>query len=178
VRTGGFDRVLLRPRSPALQLVGYDFRLRCMGRFAQGLLAVEIGSSALAFDWTAARALLAVWTVIGGIALFSGILVLQATLAFWTVDSLEVANVLTYGGVQAAQFPLSIYAGWFRGILIFVIPLGCVAYFPVVALLGRDDPLGAPAWFLPMAPAAGFAFLGASFFMWRIGMRRYASAGG
>lgn len=177
VRTGAFDRLLLRPRSAALQLVGYEFRLRCLGRFAQGLLALAIGTAALRFDWTAARDLLAVWAMTGGVALFSGILVLQATLAFWTVDSLEVANVLTYGGVQAAQFPLSIYAAWFRGFLIFVIPLGCVAYFPVVALLGRTDPLGTPAWLLPLAPAAGFAFLGVALFVWRFGVRHYTSTG-
>ena len=44
---------------------------------------------------------IAVWAVAGGVALFVGILVLQATLAFWTVESLEIVNVLTYGGVQA-----------------------------------------------------------------------------
>ena len=48
---------------------------------------------------------LALWAVVGGVALFSGLFVLQATLAFWTVESLEVANVLTYGGVQAASSP-------------------------------------------------------------------------
>ena len=37
---------------------------------------------------------------------------LQATLAFWTVDSLEVAKTLTYGGVEAGQYPLDIYARW------------------------------------------------------------------
>jgi ABC-2 type transport system permease protein len=120
---------------------------------------------------------LALWAITGGVALFAGLFVLQATLAFWTVESLEVANVLTYGGIQAAQYPLSLYAGWFRTFLIFVVPLGCVAYYPVVALLGRHDPLGAPDWFLPMAPAAGFAFLGAGLLAWDFGIRHYRSTG-
>ena len=51
-------------------------------------------------------------------------------------------NLLTYGGVQAAQFPLGIYEKWFRNFLIFVVPIGCVAYFPVLAILGKPDPLG------------------------------------
>ena len=161
VKTGAFDRVLLRPRSPALQLVGYDFRLSRFGppgagdrgaRHRQRQPELPLGAAALA---------LALWAITGGVALFCGLFVLQATPAFWTVQSLEAANALTYGGIQAAQFPLSLYAGWFRSFLIFVVPLGCVAYYPVVALLGRHDPLGAPDWFLPMAPAAGFAFLGA-----------------
>ena len=73
---------------------------------------------------------------------------LQATLSFWTVESLEVVNVLTYGGEAAAQYPLNVYAAWFRDLLIFAVPLGCVTYLPVLAALGRPDPLGAPAWLL------------------------------
>jgi ABC-2 type transport system permease protein len=177
IRTGAFDRVLLRPRSAALQLLGHEFRLRDLGRLMQGLFVLAVATVALRFAWTAPKLLLAAWATAGGVALFCGILVLQATLAFWTVESLEVANVLTYGGVQAAQFPLTVYAGWFRGFLIFVVPLGCVAYFPVVAILGRADPLGAPGWFLPLAPAAGFAFLGAALIIWRFGVRHYTSSG-
>jgi ABC-2 type transport system permease protein len=40
--------------------------------------------------------------VAGGVAFFLGLVILQAALAFWTVESLEVANTLTYGGVTAA----------------------------------------------------------------------------
>jgi ABC-2 type transport system permease protein len=177
IRTGDFDRVLLRPRSPTLQLVGYNFRLRCLGRLGQGLVVGAIGTWALHFHWDLGALALAAFAVLGGVALFSGLLVLQATLSFWTIESLEVANVLTYGGVQAAQFPLNLYAPWFRGFLIFVVPLGCVAYFPVVALLARHDPLGAPDWFLPLSPIFGFVFLGLAFWVWRFGVRHYASTG-
>jgi ABC-2 type transport system permease protein len=55
--------------------------------------------------------------------------------------------------------------------------LGCVAYYPVLAILGQPDPLGAPGWWLPLAPAMGFAFLGASFLAWRAGIARYTSTG-
>lgn len=177
VKTGNFDRVLLRPRSAALQLIGHEFRLSRIGRLAQGLIVIALATAALSLDWTAGRLALAAWTIAGGVALFVGLMVLQATLAFWTVESLEVMNVLTYGGVQAGQFPLSIYAAWFRNLLIFVVPLGCVAYFPVLAILGKPDPLGAPEWLLPLTPAAGFLFLGASFLAWRLGVAKYASTG-
>jgi len=177
VRTGGFDRILLRPRSAALQLIGHEFRLSRFGRLLQGAVMVAIATSALPLHWDFARTALAMWTIAGGVALFIGLLVLQATLAFWTVESLEVINALTYGGIQAAEFPLSLYAGWFRNFLIFVVPLGCVAYFPVLAILGKPDPLGAPSWILPLTPLAGWLFLGASFGAWRIGIGKYTSTG-
>ncbi|MFN3573743.1 MAG: ABC transporter permease [Phenylobacterium sp.] len=177
VKTGAFDRILLRPRSPALQLVGYEFRISRFGRLAQALLVLFVGAAVIGVQWTPEKALLLAWTITGGVALFSGLLILQASFAFWTTESLEVFNVLTYGGIQAAQFPLSLYAAWFRNFLIFVVPLGCVAYYPVLAILDQPDPLGAPGWWLPAAPAAGFAFLGLSFLAWRAGIRRYTSTG-
>ncbi|WP_025101148.1 ABC-2 family transporter protein [Burkholderia sp. A1] len=177
VRTGDFDRLLLRPRTATLQLVGHDFRLRVMGRFAQGLVVIAVATSTLNFHWTAGAVALTLWTIAGGVALFFGLLVLQATLAFWTVESLEVVNVVTYGGVQAAQYPLTFYTGWFRNFLIFVVPIACVAYFPVLAILGKADPLGAPRWLLPVAPAVGFAFLAFSLAAWRLGVRKYTSTG-
>ncbi len=177
VRTGAFDRVLLRPRTAALQLAGYEVRLSRLGRMIQASAVLVLASHLVPIDWDAAKVALAIWAIAGGVALFVGIFMLQATLAFWTVESLEVANVLTYGGVQAAQYPLNIYAAWFRRLLTFGVPLASVAYYPVVAILGRPDPLGAPAWLLPFTPVAGFAFLAVSFVAWRAGVARYASTG-
>jgi ABC-2 type transport system permease protein len=177
VRTGAFDRVLLRPRAAALQLAGYEVRLSRLGRLLQAAAVLVLATRLVPIDWDAATVAMAVWAVTGGVALFAGILVLQATLAFWTVESLEVAHVLTYGGVQAAQYPLNIYAAWFRRLLTFGVPLACVAYYPVLVILKRPDPLGASDWLLPLAPLAGFAFLALSFVAWRIGLARYASTG-
>lgn len=177
VRTGAFDRILLRPRSAALQLIGHDFRISRFGRLLQGAITIWVATVLLPITWTPAMIALALWTIAGGVALFMGLLILQAVLAFWTVESLEVFNTVTYGGVQAAQFPLSVYADWFRGFLIFVVPLACVAYYPVLAILGKPDPLGAPDWLLPLAPAAGFAFLAAAFGAWRFGVAHYTSTG-
>jgi len=144
---------------------------------AQGLVVTVIATQSLGFHWTVSAIALALWTIAGGVALFVGLMVIQGALSFWTTESLEVMNLLTYGGVQAAQFPLGLYEKWFRNFLIFVVPIGCVAYFPVIAILGKSDPLGAPRWFLPLAPAAGFLFLALSFLAWRLGVAKYTSTG-
>jgi ABC-2 type transport system permease protein len=177
VRTGAFDRVLLRPRAAALQLAGHEVRLSRLGRLIQGVVVLVIATRLVPIEWDAASIAMALWAVIGGIALFFGILVLQSTMAFWTVESLEIANVLTYGSVQAAQYPLNIYATWFRRLLTFGVPLACVAYYPILVILKRSDPLGAPDWLLPFTPLAGFIFLALSFLAWRAGVARYASTG-
>ncbi len=178
VKTGGFDRLLLRPRATVLQLMGYELRLTRVGRMAQGVLVFGLGAAMTRLHFTPFAAPILAFAMAGGVALFSGLLVMQATLSFWTVESLEAVNILTYGGEAAAEYPLSVYARWFRDFLTFIVPLGCVSYLPMLAAMGRPDPLGAPAWIEPLTPAAGFLFLAGALFIWRFGLRRYASAGG
>ena len=177
IREGTFDRLLLRPRSTAMQLLGQDLTLRRAGRLAPGVAALGYAIAGGALGGSAARAALLIATIACGLCAFLGIVVLEATSAFWTVDALEVWNAFTYGGAKAGQYPLSIYRSWFRAALTFVIPVGCVTYFPAVVILGRSEPLGTPPIVGWLAPLAGPAFLILCLQIWRLGVRRYRSTG-
>ena len=177
VKSGEFDRLLLRPRSTALQLAGQELTLRRIGRLAQGLVILLWAAATLGVVWTPARILLIAAAVFGGAALFFGLVVLQATLAFWTTETLEIMNTVTYGGVETTQYPLSIYRPWFRKFFTYVIPLACVNYFPALAILDRPDPLGSPVILQWMAPLVGIAFLTLTLQVWKVGVRHYHSTG-
>jgi ABC-2 type transport system permease protein len=177
VKSGEFDRLLTRPRSTALQLAGQELTLRRVGRLAQGLFILIWASYALDIDWTAARVALVFAAVFGGAALFSGLVILQATLAFWTTETLEIMNTVTYGGVETTQYPLVIYRPWFRDIFIYVVPLATVSYFPTLAILGRPDSLGTPVLFQYLSPLIGVGFLIITLQVWQFGVRHYRSTG-
>jgi ABC-2 type transport system permease protein len=177
IRSGDFDRVLLRPRSAVLQLLGQELTLKRVGRMTQAVLVLGWASHAGGIDWSAARALLLIAAVAGGVCLFLGLVILQATSAFWTTETLEIWNAFTYGGNCVAQYPLPIYQRWFRRFFLVVVPLGCVGYLPGIAILGRADPLGLPAITGWLSPLAGVGFLVAALGAWRLGVRHYASTG-
>lgn len=177
VRSGEFDRMLLRPRSTVLQLAGHELTLRRIGRLSQGLLVLLWAAHALEIAWTPARLGLLIFAVVGGACLFYGLIVLQATLCFWTTESLEIMNTVTYGGVETAQYPLSIYRDWFRRFFTYVVPLASVSYYPALAILGRTDPLGSTALFRWMSPAIGVGFLLVALQIWELGVRHYRSTG-
>lgn len=177
VRLGDFDRMLLRPRTTIMQLAGQELTLKRAGRLLQGLLVLLWGFHTLGLTVTPDRLALSVLVLAGSISLFVGLVIIQATIAFWTVETLELMNSLTYGGVHAAQYPLSIYSTWLRRFFTLVVPLAATAYYPVVAILGRPDPLQPPAWLPWISPLAGFAFLGLSLLFWRLGVRHYTSTG-
>ena len=171
LKAGDFDRMLLRPRSVVLQLLGYELQLMRIGRFTQGLLV--LGWASAFITWTPVTLALIVVSIVATACLYLGIVVLQATSTFWTIETLEVWNAFTYGGNYAAQYPMSIYTRWFQRFFTAVIPLALASYYPARAILGLDalGPLHA------LGPLAGFAFLVAMLGVFRLGLRRHASTG-
>lgn len=178
VKNGGFDRILLRPRSAAFQIAAKEVQLLRIGKFTQGLMVLVWAMSALELEWNAVRILLLTVTILGGASLFYGLFVIQATISFWTTETLELFNAVTYGGCETAQYPLAIYRPWFRKFFTFVIPLACITYFPALGLLGREDAvMGSPEWFHWLAPCFGVVFLAVSMLFWQVGVRKYCSTG-
>ena len=177
VRTGEFDRYLLRPRSAILQLLGCEVTLRRAGRFVQGTAVLVYGLLTAGTTRTAVTVAIVVWTTAGAVALFVGLRIVEATLAFRTVETLEIMNVFTYGGVHAGSHPFSIYARWFRRAFTFVVPIAAVGYYPAILLLGVPDPAGSPMWVGAVSPLAGLITLGAALLVWRTGIRWYSSTG-
>ena len=177
IQSGEFDRYLLRPRSLILQLFGYELTLRRTGRLAQGLLILIWAVGALSLEWTAGKVLLLAYTLPCGMAFFTALLVFQSALSVKSVKSLEFMNVLTYGGVQTAQYPLSVYTDFFKRFFTFVIPLGCVTYYPSLIILGKEDHMVSWRAFGWVAPLAGPVFLGISLALFKRALRWYASTG-
>ena len=154
VKTGDFDRLLLRPRSLALQVAARELLLTRVGRLAQGVAVLAWALHALPIGWTAARMVFLLATIAGGTALFFALFVLQATVSFWTIESLELMNILTYGSTEAGQYPLTIYRTWFRLFFTFVAPLASVNIIPARVLLCANPPV-----LYSFAPLVGFFFL-------------------
>ncbi len=173
VKSGDFDRILLRPRSTAFQIAAQEFQLMRVGRLIQGLAVLLWGISRLSVAWTPANLLLVPLMVFGGTCLFYGLFVLQGVVTFWTVESIEIMNILTYGGTEVGQYPLNIYPSLLRHVFTFVIPIACVNYLPATLLFRREgaSPL---FWFMPLL---GVVLLCLMFWLWEFGVKHYRSTG-
>ncbi len=177
VRSGNFDRILIRPRSLILQILGIDFQLMRWGRFLQGFVVLIYALNHLEISLNIFRLLFLVSSIISGALIFSGIIILQATLSFWSVQSIEIVNSFSYGGVELASYPLSIYPKIFREIFIFFIPIAFINYFPGLALLGRENFLGIPSFLSYFSPLIGLVFFYICCKIWYLGVRHYSSTG-
>jgi ABC-2 type transport system permease protein len=177
IRLGQFDQVLARPVSPFLQVLASQVLLRRVGRLLQGALILALALPGLGIVWTPEKVAFAGVTVLGGLALFFGLFVLGSAASFWTIDSLETMNVLTYGGQMMTSYPMSIFQPWLRAFFTLVIPMACVTYYPAMWLLGKPDPSGlVPLLALLSAPICLLA-CAVCVAVWQRGVRHYQSTG-
>ncbi len=174
VISGDFDRVLLRPRGAALQVGAGTLQMMRAGRLIQGGAALIWACSKLKISFALWKLFLVAEAILSGASIFLGLMVLQATMCFWTVQTLEIMNTVTYGGTETAQYPLTIYRPWFRRFFTFVVPLACANYIPLNAVTAASRSVPISAF---LAPFAGPVFLYVSFKMWNIGVRKYHSTG-
>jgi ABC-2 type transport system permease protein len=177
VRRGDFDRILLRPRSTVLQLFGQELTLRRAGRVSQALMVLTWAIGKLEHDLTLAKIYLLVTSVLSVTCIFVALWIIQATIAFWTVQTQEMMHVLTYGGTEAGSPPVHIYDKWLRRLFLGVVPIASVSYFPALVLLERPDPFTNWAALPYLSPLLGPLFLAGALAFWRVGVRHYTSTG-
>jgi len=178
IRLGEFDRILLRPVGSFMQVLGSEFRLRRLGRITQGGMTFVIALRLLpGLHWTAAKVVALLVGIASGSVMFMSVLVLGATLCFWTVETTELINILSYGGRDMLSYPLTIYHRLMQGFFLFVIPLAFGSFFPASYLLGKPLPFGLPGEIVFAAPLLALAFAMVSRVIWQFGVRHYQSTG-
>lgn len=177
VRAGTLDAVLVRPLAALPQLLLMDLPIRKALRVVFGFTVLGLAVAANDIDWTVSRVLLLVLTPLAACVFFGSIFVISASLAFWWVDSGEIGSAFTYGGRDFTAYPITFYGGWFRNLFAYALGFGFVAYQPALTLLGRDDPLGLPAWSGFLSPLVALVAAALAAVVWRTGIRHYRSTG-
>ncbi len=170
VRDGTLDFMLTKPEDSQLLVSIQRFAIFSLIDLLLGIgvlvtalvrLGGRIGGGqALAFAGT----LLA-----GGVIVYSFWLIL-ASLSFWFV---RVENLLEIfrSMYEAGRWPVSLYPGWLRFGLTFIVPVAFATTIPAQALTGRLN-----GWtFLGAAGLAVGLFILARL-IWRLGLRRYSGA--
>lgn len=174
IRNGDFDRILLRPLGTLFQMASREIQWIRLGRFLQGCIILTWGCIELQFSLISVHILIIFLAILGTAVVFYGLFIIQATLTFWTTETLELMNITTFGGLEAGQYPISIYKPVLRGFFTFIIPLACVAYYPIATALNHET---IPMWLGTIAPLSSLIFLYFSTQLWKLGVRHYNSTG-
>lgn len=177
VRRGQFDQLLLRPLNIILQVLGSRFEVRRLGRIAQGVFILTTAAALTDVHWTLLKLIYLPLVFAGVVSFFGGLFIIGATITFWTVESIEVMNILTYGSNEMMCYPMTIYHDWLRRFFTFVVPTIFLNYYPALYFLDKPDPFNMPSFAPFLAPLAGMGMLTAALLFWRFGLRHYTSTG-
>jgi ABC-2 type transport system permease protein len=177
VRRGRFDQLLLRPVNITLQVLGSRLEIRRLGRIVQGIVILGAALALTDAHWTLVK-IIYLPVVLGSmVSFFGGLFIVGATITFWTVESIEVVNIFTYGGNEMIAYPMHIYRDWMRRFFTFVVPAIFLNYYPALYFLDKPDPFNLPPFAPFLAPVAGLGTLAAALAFWRFGIRHYTSTG-
>jgi ABC-2 type transport system permease protein len=170
VRQGTLDFTLVKPVDAQLLVSVREVSVWQLVDVVLGAGVVVVALLGLGERIGADRALGFGLLLITGLAIIYSFLLTLATLAFWLV---RVENILVIFGsmYEAGRWPLGIYPPWLRAALTLVVPVAFAITIPVEALVGRVEPVT-----VGLSVGLAVAFLAASRWFWRFGLRRYTGA--
>lgn len=172
VRGGEFDRMLLRPCSLVLQIIGTRFEIGRTGPLLTAFITLILGIRHSQVTWN----IMTVWTmaamVAGGTLLFIGLFMLEASLCFFSIEDTSLVNVLTYGAKTHGKYPIDVYGKGIMRFCTYIIPYTLIQYYPLQFLLGKTR-----SWQFAFYPLGIIAFLILCCLVWRFGVRHYKSCG-
>lgn len=172
IKEGTFDRLLVRPQSLILQVLGSQFELSRWGRMLQAIVMFIYGIVQSDIHWNVSKIITILFMLVGGTLLFSAIFLLQAALCFFTLEGLEFMNIFTDGAREYGKYPIGIYSEPLLKLCTYVVPYALVQYYPFLYLIDRVNGI---QWVL--VPLLACWFMIPSYALWCCGVKKYQSAG-
>lgn len=177
-REGYLDAYMLRPISVYRQVQFAVLNSNGFGDVVVGICLFGVAMRISTVDWSPVRLGYLAVALAGGTLMEGAIKTVIASAAMH-------APAASYWGHWADElmttfgnYPLHILPTLARDTLIFVLPLGFIAYLPAAVLTGRLDTLPVPAPLAVVSPLIGLLAFVAARRIWDFSLRHYKGFGG
>lgn len=169
---GELDRVLLRPLNPLFQVYADDVSDNNLSKLVANLTLIFYSLSQLRLSLGLSEVLIGIGFGLSGLLAYGAAFLVFATTAFWTGRS-DAAIWLIFQLSDFRKYPYTIYGDAIKLVLVTLVPIAFISYFPVSFLLGRT---GLNLVQLTILISGPLLFLLAYRF-WKFGLSRYSSTG-
>lgn len=178
VRTGGFDRFLLRPRGVLFQLifVNADW-FAAIGHGSLGIVLFILTAGRVGIQWNAITILYYILAIAGGVLIQGAVFLFLATLNIYLLETGSLKEVFYWNARKFAGYPISIFHKAVQVCMIYVVPFAFVNYFPAQFLLRKPDMQQFPEVFMYITPLVGGGMYLLAYLFWRYSLRYYKSSG-
>lgn len=174
---GDFDRFLTRPLSVLYQFFFTNINVFGLTDLIPGILVFVYGCVKTGFSFTVLNVVGIIVMLIGATLIRGGIYILLGSTSFWTKSANDFGQFTQEIFDKTTMYPISMYPEAMQLILTFVIPIGWVSFYPASELLGIEHAFSTGGMGIWITLAVGIVTMLIAGLVFKIGMRRYESAG-
>lgn len=176
---GDFDRLLIRPRGVLFQVLASNSDwFAAMGHGTLGIIVFIYSAARLGVIWNFGKVLLTLLCIISGVLVQGALFLVFAALSFFIVKTDNIKDVLYWNIKSFMGYPISIYPHIIQYIVVYVIPLAFVNFFPTQLIMGviKDGNIF-PDFYIGLSAVVGVFSYIISYLVWRISVKFYSSTG-
>lgn len=170
IRSGEFDKILLRPVHPLISIIGSSKEFTALGYLGLGLFLTITMLIKLSIPITIILVLKIIFFSIVGAAIIGAINTIFSIASFWTYRSNEVIWSF-YRVYTFAQYPLDIYNKFIKLLITAILPFAFVAYYPSMNYLGMNSKM------IYIAPLIMIILWLLAIKVWNLALNKYRSTG-
>jgi ABC-2 type transport system permease protein len=177
VRSGEFDRYLIRPLPPLLQFMTQRVEISILGDLLGGVGIFIAANQLIGLAWTPAAVVYLLLAIAGGALAEGAVRILIGAFSFRLLASQSFLFLADSVFSTFANYPLTIFGVILQFLFTFVLPLAFVAYVPASVLLDRTAELQVNPVLAYIAPVIGALWIAVAVGVFNRELRNYQSAG-
>lgn len=171
---GNFDRLLVRPVSPALQAATQLASIHGVGQLTLGGAAFWIGASRSNLDWTPWKVAFFAAILVSSLVMLGAINFLVNMVGFWEPSTQSAVPTAYAMLIDFAKFPLDIYNNAIKILITVVAPYTFISYFPALVLLDKESSW---RWLGFASPIVTLLVVALTSWLWSKALNRYQGVG-
>lgn len=174
VNSGEFDRLLVRPVSPAMQAATRLASIHGVGQLSLGLALLFLGAARSGMDWSVWKAVFLLVSILSSFGLLCAIGFLVNMIGFWEPSAQSAIPTAYAMLIDFAKFPLGIYGIVIQILVTVIAPFAFVSYFPALVLLDKETSW---RWLGFASPLVTLAVVVITSWLWGKALNRYQGVG-
>lgn len=176
VKTGEFDRFLVRPMHPIFQMMTLGHPLGALGEFISALILFVFTISHIAIEWSVLNSLFLIITILSGTIIEWSVFLFLSSFDFYFTETKKIREIPSTFLYNATKYPIHIFGNIFPFILTFIFPYAFISYYPSLYFFGRIEEVDQS--FLPfLSPAVAVVAFLVAFFLWSRALNYYTGSG-
>jgi len=170
IQTGDLDRRTILPVNLLFLVSFEDLDLMDFFSFLPSLAFLGYVFYRLDFNFSLIQIAIYVLLLVNALVFLFAVILLIATVSFWTTQSYGMARIFD-NLLKIGRYPLDIFEGFLKIVLVYFLPLVFIAQVPVQALLQTIS-----AKFIILVFSVTGCFFVTAVGFWKWGLRTYTSA--